>query len=82
MLKVSVIGLSNHAGLHIKLLKDNPFVEICRVYYHKLEYSRPNLNITNNIQDCLESDCIIVSSPTDFHYEHLLALINYKVKMR
>ena len=68
-IKASVIGLRRHAGLHIKLLQQNPDVILDKVLYHRSpppEYS--HLPITENLSDCLESDLIIISSPTSTHF--------------
>ena len=76
--KVSVIGLRRHAGLHIDLLRQNPKVNLTKIYYHQPpppEYG--HLPITNDISECFDADLIIVSSPTSLHFEHMQALANY-----
>jgi predicted dehydrogenase len=64
--------------LHISLLKQNPNVVLDRVYYHRTPppgYS--HLPLTNDLSECLDSDVIIVSSPTSVHFDHIQALRDY-----
>lgn len=77
-LRASVIGLRRHAGLHIKLLDENPDVTLDQVLYHQLppaEYS--HLPISNHITDCMNSDLIIVSTPTSTHFDYMQALADF-----
>ena len=77
-LRTAVIGLKQHAGLHIKFLQKNPQVDLTKVYYHKRPPSgTEGLPITSCIEDCLKTDCVVISSPTDRHYEHLQAMMDY-----
>ena len=76
---VSVIGLRHHAGQHIDFLRRNPRVKLEKIYYHRApppEYD--DLPITNDFSDCLDSDLIIVSSPTSLHFDHMQALAGFQ----
>ncbi len=76
--RVSVIGLRGHAGRHIRMLRQNPDVILDRVYYHRTppsEYS--SLPVTQDLTDCLDSNVVIISSPTPVHAEQIQALRNY-----
>jgi predicted dehydrogenase len=79
LIKTSVVGLRGHAGKHIQLLRKNPKIVLDKIYYYK---SAPagfeDLPVTHNLADCLNSDLIIVSSPTAAHYEHLEVLRDFQ----
>ncbi len=78
-IKVSVIGLRGHAGKHIDFLKQNRSVILHRVYYHKSPPSGSrSLPITGELADCLDSDLIIVSSPTATHLDYINALKDFQ----
>lgn len=78
-MKVSVIGLRGHAGRHIQMVQETPLVELHHIYYHKeVPLSHIQLPITNRIEECLDSDAIIISSPTHLHLGHLKMLDSYK----
>lgn len=77
-MSAAVIGLRKHAGLHIKMLKEDSRVSLDRVYYHQsapIEFA--DLPITGDLSECIDSDIIIVSSPTDRHLEQLEYLGQY-----
>jgi len=77
-LRIAVIGLKQHAGLHIRYLQNNPKVKLTKVYYHKpLPQGFDELPLTSSLEECMESDCIIISTPTGIHFEHLQLLKEY-----
>ncbi len=77
-LKVAVVGLRGQAGRHIRLLQQDPEVELHRVYYHRpVGPEFGHLPVTNDISDCLDSDVVIVASPTPAHAAHLEALRDF-----
>ena len=77
-LRIAVIGLKQHAGIHIRYLQNNPKVELTKVYYHKLlPQGFDELPLTSSLEECMESDCIIISTPTGKHFEHLQLIKEY-----
>lgn len=77
-IKVSVVGLSGHAGRHIDWLIQDPNVDLDKVYYYKEPPPGcAHLPITGTLSDCRSSDVIIVSTPTSNHFEIMDALSNY-----
>ncbi|MCH9015953.1 MAG: Gfo/Idh/MocA family oxidoreductase [Gemmatimonadetes bacterium] len=78
-LTVAVIGLRGHAARHIEMVRQTPGVTLDRVYYHKIPPpDQKHLPITNTLSDCLDSDVIIISSPTPRHAEQLQMLRHYR----
>ena len=77
-LSAAVVGLRGHAGRHIEMLGQNPDVELKWVYYHREPPSESaHLPVTNDISDCMDSDVVIISSPTPLHFQQLEALSGY-----
>ena len=74
-LSVAVVGLRGHAGRHIEMLKRYPDVDLKCVYYHREPPPEStHLPITGRFSDCLESDVVIISSPTPAHFQQVEAL--------
>ena len=77
-LRASVIGLRRHAGLHIDLLTQNPEVTLDKVLYHRQPPDGyAHLPITANIADLMDSDVIVLSTPTSSHFDYIQDLTTY-----
>jgi len=72
-IKISVIGINGQAKRHINMIKNTKSLILQNVYHPEkikvIDY--PNLPITNKLDDCLDSDGIILASPTKYHYRQL-----------
>ena len=76
-MKICIIGKSRHAKLHQKYIEEaSNYDEF--VYYHPSHAGEPN--VVNNIEAIIESDLVIIASPTRYHihYLRLLQTNNYK----
>ncbi|MBA31239.1 MAG: hypothetical protein CL748_01735 [Chloroflexi bacterium] len=78
-IKISVIGIEGQAKRHINTIKNTKSLILKNVYHPEKTkvISYPNLPITNKLDDCLESDGIILASPTNYHYTQLNELKNF-----
>ena len=76
MVSVSIIGKSGQAARLVSIIKKIRGVKLQYIYYYKDDnFKKP---ITNNFQDLLNSDAIIIASPTSTHAEYLIKLKKYK----
>ena len=75
--KIGIIGFRGQAARIRKILKKNNKVEINKILYHK-KLKIKNSIITQNFNDLLNLDAIIIASPTYTHLEYLKKLKNYK----
>ncbi len=69
MIRIGIIGYRRHASKHIALLRKNNNVSDLRIYHP----SNKSSEITNNFEDLIESDGIIISSPTFTHCDYIQA---------
>ncbi|MDV2502431.1 MAG: Gfo/Idh/MocA family oxidoreductase [bacterium] len=76
-LNVAVIGKSGHAARHIEVLRQKRDVKLHSVYYPK-KVNQSDLPLTTNFDDLLETDAVIISSPTPTHVEYMELLENYE----
>ena len=60
ILKVSVIGLRGHAQNHIQSLLNHEDVTLNVLYHKVVPESYTHLHITDKIDDCMNSDAIII----------------------
>ena len=78
-IKLSVIGIEGQAKRHINMIKNTKSLVLENVYHP--ENSKitdfPNLPLTNNLDECLKSDGIILASPTNYHYAQLSFLKDF-----
>ena len=73
-----MIGLRGHARNHIDNLSRTPNVVLDKVFYHKnVPIESKSLPVTNSLAECLTSDAIIVSTPTESHIDFIRQLSNY-----
>ena len=77
IIRVAVVGLRGHAGRHIQLLLENPACELVAVYYPGRVRDDTDLPVTDDFGRCLDSDAVIISSPTAVHTSQLLQLGTY-----
>jgi len=80
-ISVSVIGVTGQAERHIEHLKSNPDTNLHHVYHpdlSRLDRSKiRNLPLTDVIEECSQSDAIIVASPTPAHFNQLKLFTNF-----
>ena len=80
-IRVSVLGVRGQAARHIALLNSDPAIELQHVYHpdpDRVEAAgHRELPLTGVLDICMESDAIIVASPTFAHMAQLEALIEY-----
>ena len=74
MISAGIIGYKNHSKKIITLLKKK--VEIKYIFHPRKEIKIKNF--TNNIDDLLNTDCIFVLCPSQYHFFY----INYFIKKR
>ncbi len=80
-LQVSVVGVRGQADRHIQMIEADPAVKLQHVYHPdpdrmKLE-ANSELPITDDFKRCMNSDAIIISSPTSEHLPQLKRLADY-----
>jgi predicted dehydrogenase len=75
--KVAVIGVRNQAARHINLLKKRVEVQLHAVFHPAGKTGDRVLPLTENFSDVLESDAVIIASPTNTHAHYLNLLKNY-----
>ena len=65
---VSVLGVTGQAERHIEQIKSNPRTKLHHVYHPDLDRidqsSIKHLSITDVLEECLQSDAIIIASPS------------------
>jgi predicted dehydrogenase len=76
MTQISVIGKSGHASRHISLIQQLDSARLKNVLYYK-QVDDNDLPYTQDIQDLMSSDGIIISSPTDTHLDYLQKLSSF-----
>ena len=78
---VSVLGVKGQAERHIELIKANPQAKLHHVYHPNLnridQSSTKHLSITDALEECMQSDAIIIASPTPAHFNQLKLLTNF-----
>jgi len=70
VIKLGIVGYKNHAERLGKIIHSMKIYQV--KFYHP---TKKNKNITNNFQDLLELDAVIISSPNSTHYEYIKKLI-------
>jgi predicted dehydrogenase len=75
ILNVSVLGVRGQAARHIALIDSEPSLNLEKVYHPTLNSEQ--LPLTNDLDSCMESDAIIIASPTNVHREHIGVLLDY-----
>ncbi len=80
-IRVSVLGVRGQAARHITLINSNPATVLQHVYHpdpgRAGASGHPDLPLTSVLDDCLESDAIIIASPTSAHFAQLEAMADY-----
>ena len=78
---VSVLGVGGQAARHIALINSDPLTELQHVYHPDPDRAgasgHQDLPMTSVLGDCLESDAIVIASPTSAHLAQLEALADY-----
>lgn len=75
-ISVTVIGKSGHAARLISIIEEMSGVDLAWVYYPK-KAKINNFPLTNNFDKILESDAIIIASPTYTHADYLRRLKDF-----
>ncbi len=80
-IRVSVLGVRGQAARHIALIDSNPSIDLQHVFYPIAEKvgtaGQQDLPVTSVLADCMESDAIIIASPTSAHSMQLEALVDF-----
>ena len=80
-ISVSVLGVTGQAERHIRIIESNPHVKLHHVYHpdlHRIDRSTTkHLPFTDVLEECLQSDAIIIASPTAAHFNQLKLLANF-----
>ena len=72
-MRVAVVGSSGHAGWHYSNLLNDPRIESVFCFHpHK---PIPPLH---NLEDLLDFDCLIISSPNTTHHHYISFLVAHK----
>ena len=81
MILVSVLGVTGQAERHIEHINSNPHAKLHHVYHpdlSRIERSKLKaLPLTDVLEECSQSDAIIVSSPTPAHFNQLQHLTKF-----
>ncbi|SVD50004.1 uncharacterized protein METZ01_LOCUS402858, partial [marine metagenome] len=77
MLKVSFIGFRRHAALLRNIFNQKKNIKIYKIF-SKTKINNSKYIFCKSISELMDSDVIVIASPTDFHYEHILKLSNFK----
>lgn len=73
-LRVGIIGYKNHAARLIKLIRKNRYCDLSAVYHPD---KKTNHTVgTNDLQDLYKCDAVIISSPSQTHYEYIINLLD------
>ena len=76
--QIGIIGFRGQAERIIKIIKKIPKVQLSKIYYHKKYKDNKIKIITNNFNDLMKLNAIIIASPTFTHVNYLKKLRNYK----
>jgi len=66
VIKLGIVGYKNHAERLGKIIHSMKIYQV--KFYHP---TKKNKNITNNFQDLLELNAVIISSTNSTHYEYI-----------
>lgn len=78
MLKISFIGYQRHSSLLRKLFEKEKGVKIYKILTSTKKILNSKYKFCSSIKDLLDSDVIVVSSPTPTHFVYLSKLSNFK----
>ena len=76
--QIGIIGINGQAARIIKIIKKTPKIQLSKIYYHKKLKDKKIKIITNNFNDLMKLNAIIIASPTFTHINYLKKLRNYK----
>ena len=76
MLKVSFIGFRRHASLLRNIFEKKNNIKIHKIFT-KTKINTSKYFFCDNIKSLLDSDIIVISSPTDFHFEQIKELQDF-----
>ena len=76
--QIGIIGINGQAARIIKIIKKTPKIQLSKIYYHKKRKDKKIKIITNNFNDLMKLNAIIIASPTFTHINYLKKLRNYK----
>ena len=72
-IKLSIIGYRNHAAKLLSILENNPNVRINTIFHPDKKIDDPRFS--NNFNDILDSDAVIVASPNHTHFNYIEQLL-------
>ena len=72
-IKLSIIGYRNHAAKLLSILESNPNVRINTIFHPDKKIDDPRFS--NNFNDILDSDAVIVASPNHTHFNYIEQLL-------
>jgi len=73
-IKIGMIGYRNHAERIMSVINTCPFADIS-LFFHPTKDLSPQ-HFTNNLDDLLVCDVVMIASPTDTHIEYLKFFID------
>ena len=73
VIKIGLIGYSNHAARLLQLLEQRSDCKIDFIYHPTKSFN--DTRVTNNFSELLNCDAILIASPNHTHYEYLENLL-------
>jgi len=72
-LQIGIIGYKNHALRLIKLISQNKYSELKFIYHPDKKVN--HVLATNKLQDLYSCDAVIISSPSQTHFDYIVNLL-------
>lgn len=76
LLRVGVIGKSNHAARLIDILDGSDRVDEIQIYYHR-PYDGDDPRVSGSFDAMLDCDAVVIASPTPTHMDYLQRLSDF-----
>ena len=73
-IKLGIIGYRNHAAKLLSILENKPGITINTIFHPDKKIDDPRFS--NNFNNILDSDAVIIASPNHTHFEYIKKFIN------